>query len=100
MLTVSYDNQYLHSFTYYSSRIGSNKGDYVVPDQFSHNISFLIVCKKDDITYHWNVVTSQMRSYMIILVFRRPVGLFMVNCVFVSVIKELEKEFIINWVLN
>ena len=52
---------------------------------------FLIVCKKDDITYHWNVVTSQMRSYMIILVFRRPVGLFMVNCVFVSVIKELEK---------
>jgi len=42
-------------------------------------------------TYHWNVVTSQMRSYMIILVFRRPVGLFMVNCVFVSVIKELEK---------
>lgn len=40
MLTVSYDNQYLHNFTYYSSRIGSNKGDYVVPDQFSHNISF------------------------------------------------------------
>ena len=58
----------------------------------SHTIyPFLIVCKKDDITYHWNVVTSQMRSYMIILVFRRPVGLFMVNCVFVSVIKELEK---------
>ena len=26
-LTVSYDNQYLHSFTYYSSKIGSNKGD-------------------------------------------------------------------------
>lgn len=98
MLTVSYDNQYLHNFTYYSSRIGSNKGDYVVPDQFSHNISFSYSLQKDDITYHWNVVTSQMRSYMIILVFRRPVGLFMVNCVFVSVIKELEKEFIINWI--
>lgn len=38
-LTVSYDNQYLHSFTYYSSRIGANKGDYVVPNQFSHNLS-------------------------------------------------------------
>lgn len=38
-LTVSYDNQYLHSFTYYSSKIGSNKGDYVVPSQFSHNLS-------------------------------------------------------------
>ena len=39
MLVVSYDNQYLHSFTYYSSRIGANKGDYVVPNQFSHNLS-------------------------------------------------------------
>lgn len=38
-LTLSYDNQYLHSFTYYSSKIGSNKGDYVVPSQFSHNLS-------------------------------------------------------------
>lgn len=38
-LTVFYDNQYLHSFTYYSSKIGSNKGDYVVPSQFSHNLS-------------------------------------------------------------
>lgn len=38
-LTVSYDNQYLHSFTYYSSNLGSNKGDYVVPSQFSHNLA-------------------------------------------------------------
>ncbi|WP_455667914.1 TonB-dependent receptor [Phocaeicola sp.] len=38
-LVASYDNQYLHSFTYYSSRIGANKGDYVVPNQFSHNLS-------------------------------------------------------------
>ena len=38
-LIVTYDNQYLHSFTYYSSKIGSNKGDYVVPNQFSHNLS-------------------------------------------------------------
>lgn len=38
-LTVVYDNQYVHSFTYYSSAVGSNKGDYVVPDQFSHNLS-------------------------------------------------------------
>lgn len=38
-LTITYDNQYLHNFTYYSSIIGSNKGDYVVPSQFSHNLS-------------------------------------------------------------
>ncbi len=38
-LTVTYDNQYLHSFSYYSSNIGSNKGEYMVPNQLSHNIS-------------------------------------------------------------
>lgn len=39
VLTLTYDNQYLHSFTYYSSNLGANKGDYVVPNQFSHNLS-------------------------------------------------------------
>ncbi|MGN1245476.1 MAG: TonB-dependent receptor plug domain-containing protein [Muribaculaceae bacterium] len=38
-LSVTYDNQYLHSFTYYSSNIGANKDDYVVPNQFSHNFT-------------------------------------------------------------
>ena len=39
-LSVTYDNQYLHSFTYYSSHIGANKDDYVVPGQLSHNLVF------------------------------------------------------------
>lgn len=39
VLTVTYDNQYLHSFTYYSAIFGSNKGEYEVPSQFSHNLS-------------------------------------------------------------
>lgn len=39
VLTLTYDNQYTHSFTYYSANIGSNKGDYVVPDQFAHNLA-------------------------------------------------------------
>lgn len=38
-LSLTYDNQYLHSFTYYSANIGSNKNDYVVPSQFSHNFT-------------------------------------------------------------
>lgn len=38
-LILSYDNQYLHSFTYYSSIIGSNNDDYMVPNQFSHNLT-------------------------------------------------------------
>ena len=39
LLTVTYDNQYLHSFSYYSEVIGSNNADYMVPNQFSHNLS-------------------------------------------------------------
>ena len=39
VLTVTYDNQYLHSFTYYSSAIVSKNNDYVVPNQFSHNLT-------------------------------------------------------------
>ena len=38
-LSITYDNQYLQGFYYYSSRIGTNKSDYMVPNQFSHNIS-------------------------------------------------------------
>ncbi len=40
VLTVTYDNQYTHSFCYYASNIGSNNDDYMVPDQFSHNLAF------------------------------------------------------------
>lgn len=39
VLTVTYDNQYTHSFSYYSSNIGSNDSDYIVPDQFAHNLT-------------------------------------------------------------
>ena len=38
-LSIIYDNSYLHKFYYYSSRIGSNKDDYMVPNQLSHNVS-------------------------------------------------------------
>ena len=38
-LSLTYDNQYLHNFYYYSSRIGTNRDDYMVPSQFSHNLS-------------------------------------------------------------
>ena len=39
VLTVTYDNQYTHKFCYYASNIGSNNSDYMVPDQFSHNLT-------------------------------------------------------------
>ena len=38
-LTLTYDNQYLHSFSYYSEVIGQSGDEYMVPDQFSHNLT-------------------------------------------------------------
>ncbi|MDE5941581.1 MAG: TonB-dependent receptor plug domain-containing protein [Muribaculaceae bacterium] len=39
MLSLTYDNQFTRSFCYYVSVIGSNSDDYMVPDQFAHNLS-------------------------------------------------------------
>lgn len=39
VLTFTYDNQYTHSFCYYAENIGSSNSDYIVPDQFAHNIT-------------------------------------------------------------
>ena len=38
-LALTYDAQYLHSFSYYSEAIGSSNKDFMVPRQFSHNLS-------------------------------------------------------------
>lgn len=39
VLTVTYDNQYTHKFCYYTANIGSNNSDYIVPNQFAHNLT-------------------------------------------------------------
>ena len=40
VLSLTYDNQYLHSFCYYSDGVQvSNLFDYMVPTQFSHNLT-------------------------------------------------------------
>ncbi|MBQ3043014.1 MAG: TonB-dependent receptor [Alistipes sp.] len=38
-LSLTYDNNYLNKFYYYSSRIGTNKDEFMVPTQFSHNLT-------------------------------------------------------------
>ena len=38
-LSLTYDNQFLNGFYYYSSRIGINRDEYMVPTQFSHNVA-------------------------------------------------------------
>ncbi len=45
-LILTYDNQYTHSFYYYASNLGSNSDDYMVPDQFAHNITISYGIKK------------------------------------------------------
>ena len=39
VFSLTYDSQYLHNFTFYSSLFGANKGEYVVPAQLSHNLN-------------------------------------------------------------
>lgn len=39
VLTVTYDTQYTHKFCYYTSNIGTNNADYMVPDQFAKNLT-------------------------------------------------------------
>ncbi len=40
MLTITYDNYYTHSFSYYSEGVYAvNSSDYMVPTQFAHNLS-------------------------------------------------------------
>ena len=38
VFSVTYVNQYMHSFSYYSQAVGKNS-DFIVPDQFSHNLA-------------------------------------------------------------
>ena len=39
LLTLTYDGRYVKEFSYYSAKIGANKGDYMVPSQLSHNVT-------------------------------------------------------------
>lgn len=39
VLTVTYDNQFTKSFCYFASNLGSSKDEYMVPDQFAHNLT-------------------------------------------------------------
>lgn len=54
VLTVTYDNQYLHSFCYYSEGVqASNLSEYMVPTQFSHNLT--VTYSLDEGRYNFSV---------------------------------------------
>lgn len=42
VISLTYDTQYLHSFTFYSSGFGANKGEYVVSAQLAHNAAITL----------------------------------------------------------
>lgn len=39
VLSLSYEGCFVEEFSYYSAKIGANKGDFMVPDQLSHNLA-------------------------------------------------------------
>jgi hypothetical protein len=59
-LSITYDNHYAYRFYYYSSRIGTNKDDYMVPDQFSHNLSLSYSLKGGK--YNFSVECSNLTN--------------------------------------
>ncbi|MBO5672576.1 MAG: TonB-dependent receptor, partial [Alistipes sp.] len=60
-LSLPYDNPYLPHFDYYSSRIGTNRDDYMVPNQFSHNIALSYTLKdgKYNISFECRNLTNE-----------------------------------------
>ena len=53
VLTVTYDNQYTHSFCYYVANIGSNNNDYMIPNQFAHNLTVSYGIQKGRYNLYW-----------------------------------------------
>lgn len=53
MLSLTYEMQFVEKFCYYSQAIGSNKGDFMVPDQFSHNLA--LTCSIGNGRYNFSV---------------------------------------------
>lgn len=46
VLTVTYDTQYTREFCYYAANIGSDNSDYIVPDQWGHNLTVTYSIKR------------------------------------------------------
>lgn len=44
-LSLTYEAQYTHAFSYYASRIGANNNDYIVPTQWAHHIALALALR-------------------------------------------------------
>lgn len=84
ILTVTYDNQYLHSFCYNSEVIGTNSDEYTVPNQFSHNLSVSYSLQTDDIVFLSSATISRTKIYTTISAFKRQAGLSTVKSAYIS----------------
>ncbi len=61
LLTLSYEGRFVQEFSYYSAKVGANKGDYMVPDQLSHNLalSFSVGSGRYNIAVECNNITDE-----------------------------------------
>ncbi len=61
LLTFTYDNRFVEKFSYYSTKIGANKDDYMVPNQFSHDLSLTYSIKngKYNISFECRNITDE-----------------------------------------
>jgi outer membrane receptor protein involved in Fe transport len=44
-LSLTYEAQYTHAFSYYASRIGANHNDYIVPTQWAHHTTLSLTLR-------------------------------------------------------
>lgn len=44
-LSLTYEAQYTHAFSYYASRIGANNKDYIVPTQWAHHVALALALR-------------------------------------------------------
>lgn len=58
VLSLSYEGRFVEEFSYYSAKIGANKGDFMVPDQLSHNLALSYSVRNG--RYNFSVVCNNI----------------------------------------
>ena len=59
--SLTYEGRFVEKFSFYSAKIGANKGDFMVPDQLSHNItlSYSIMNGRYNFSFVCNNITDE-----------------------------------------
>ena len=59
--SLTYEGRFVEKFSFYSAKIGANKGDFIVPNQLSHNItlSYSIMNGRYNFSFVCNNITDE-----------------------------------------